>query len=299
MNWKRALVEYRNYLVLEKAFANNTIEAYLRDLTKLADFSLVNLEIKDCTKLNTENIRLFIINLHEQKASSKSQARILSSLKSFYNYIELEECISVNPFSKIDNPTIEAKLPEILSLKEVDSVIKSVDLSGKFGERNRTILETLYSCGLRVSELVNLQCSRLFLDEGFIIVLGKGSKERLIPLNKTLSTYLKNYLHLIRSHQNICAGHEDFVFLNNRGKKLTRVMIFTIVKRQSIKAGITKKVSPHTFRHSFATHLLEGGADLRAIQSLLGHESISTTEIYLHVDRKFVREEIIEHHPRK
>jgi integrase/recombinase XerD len=299
MNWKRALVEYRNYLVLEKAFANNTIEAYLRDLTKLADFSLVNLEIKDCTKLNTENIRLFIINLHEQKASSKSQARILSSLKSFYNYIELEECISVNPFSKIDNPTIEGKLPEILSLKEVDSVIKSVDLSGKFGERNRTILETLYSCGLRVSELVNLQCSRLFLDEGFIIVLGKGSKERLIPLNKTLSTYLKNYLHLIRSHQNICAGHEDFVFLNNRGKKLTRVMIFTIVKRQSIKAGITKKVSPHTFRHSFATHLLEGGADLRAIQSLLGHESISTTEIYLHVDRKFVREEIIEHHPRK
>ena len=299
MNWKRALVEYRNYLVLEKAFANNTIEAYLRDLTKLADFSLVNLEIKDCTKLNTENIRLFIINLHEQKASSKSQARILSSLKSFYNYIELEECISVNPFSKIDNPTIERKLPEILSLKEVDTVIKSVDLSGKFGERNRTILETLYSCGLRVSELVNLQCSRLFLDEGFIIVLGKGSKERLIPLNKTLITYLKNYLHLIRSHQNICAGHEDFVFLNNRGKKLTRVMIFTIVKRQSIKAGITKKVSPHTFRHSFATHLLEGGADLRAIQSLLGHESISTTEIYLHVDRKFVREEIIEHHPRK
>ena len=299
MNWKRALVEYRNYLVLEKAFANNTIEAYLRDLTKLADFSLVNLEIKDCTKLNTENIRLFIINLHEQKASSKSQARILSSLKSFYNYIELEECISVNPFSKIDNPTIERKLPEILSLKEIDTVIKSVDLSGKFGERNRTILETLYSCGLRVSELVNLQCSRLFLDEGFIIVLGKGSKERLIPLNKTLITYLKNYLHLIRSHQNICAGHEDFVFLNNRGKKLTRVMIFTIVKRQSIKAGITKKVSPHTFRHSFATHLLEGGADLRAIQSLLGHESISTTEIYLHVDRKFVREEIIEHHPRK
>ena len=183
MNWKRALEEYRNYLVLEKAHANNTIEAYLRDLTKLADFSLSNLEIKNCTKLSTDNIRLFIINLHEQEASSKSQARILSSLKSFYNYLELEECISLNPFSKIDNPTIERKLPETLSKDEVNTIIDSVDLSGKFGERNRTILETLYSCGLRVSELVNLQCSRLFLDEGFLIVLGKGSKERLIPLN--------------------------------------------------------------------------------------------------------------------
>ena len=299
MNWKRALEEYRNYLVLEKAYANNTIEAYLRDLTKLTDFCISNLEIKDCTKLSTENIRLFIINLHEQEASSKSQARILSSLKSFYNYLELEECISVNPFSKIDNPSIERKLPETLSKEEIDTIIDSVDLSGKFGERNRTILETLYSCGLRVSELVNLQCSRIFLEEGFLIVLGKGSKERLIPLNQTLITYLKNYLGLIRSHQNIASGHEDFVFLNNRGKQLTRVMIFTIVQKEALKAGILKKISPHTFRHSFASHLLEGGADLRAIQSLLGHESISTTEIYLHIDRRFVREEIIAHHPRK
>jgi integrase/recombinase XerD len=219
MNWKRALEEYGNYLVLEKAYANNTIEAYIRDLTKLADFCISDLEIKDCTKLSTENIRLFIINLYEQEASSKSQARILSSLKSFYNYLELEECISVNPFSKIDNPSIVRKLPETLSKEEVDTIINSVDLSGKFGERNRTILETLYSCGLRVSELVNLQCSRIFLEEGFLIVLGKGSKERLIPLNKILITYLKNYLSLIRSHQNIAPGHEDFVFLNNRGKQ--------------------------------------------------------------------------------
>ncbi len=172
-------------------------------------------------------------------------------------------------------------------------------MSGKFGERNRTILETLYSCGLRVSELVNLQCSKLFLEEGFLIVLGKGSKERLIPVNKTLTNYLKNYIQLIRSHQNIAAGHEDFVFLNNRGKQLTRVMIFTIVQKEALKAGIRKKISPHTFRHSFASHLLQGGADLRAIQSLLGHESISTTEIYLHIDKQFVREEIIAHHPRK
>ena len=299
MNWKRALEEYRNYLVLEKAHANNTVDAYLGDLNKLISFCCTKLNILDCTKLTTESIRLFIIELHEQEASSKSQARILSSLKSFYNYLELEECISSNPFDKIDNPSIERKLPETLSKEEIDTIINSVDLSANFGERNRTILETLYSCGLRVSELVNLQCSRLFLDDGFLIVIGKGSKERLVPLNKTLLTYLKNYLILIRSHQNICAGHEDFVFLNNRGKQLTRVMIFTIVKKQTRIAGITKKVSPHTFRHSFASHLLAGGADLRAIQSLLGHESISTTEIYLHLDRTFVREEIIAHHPRK
>tara|TARA_B100000780_G_scaffold102661_1_gene71812 strand:- start:756 stop:1655 length:900 start_codon:yes stop_codon:yes gene_type:complete len=299
MNWKRALVEYRNYLVLERALANNTIEAYIRDLNKLNTFCFSKLAIIDCTKVTTENIREFIIELHEQQASSKSQARILSSLKSFYNYLEIEECITLNPFSKIDSPSIERKLPDTLSLGEIDEIIKSVDLSANFGERNRTILETLYSCGLRVTELVNLQCSRLFLNDGFLIVLGKGSKERLVPLNKTLITYLKNYLQFIRAHQTIGTGHEDFVFLNNRGKQLTRVMIFTIVKKQTTIAGITKKVSPHTFRHSFASHLLAGGADLRAIQSLLGHESISTTEIYLHVDRKFVREEIIAHHPRK
>tara|TARA_B110000977_G_scaffold171623_1_gene223355 strand:+ start:292 stop:1191 length:900 start_codon:yes stop_codon:yes gene_type:complete len=299
MNWKRALEEYRNYIVLEKALAKNSVEAYLSDLNKLAKFCASSLEILDCTSLDSENIRAFIINLHEQKTSGKSQARILSSLKSFYNYLEIEECISLNPFSKIDNPSVERRLPETLSKEAIDSIIKSVDLSDSFGERNRTILETLYSCGLRVSELVNLQCSRLFLDDGFLIVLGKGSKERLVPLNKTVSIYLKNYLRLVRSHQSISSGHEDFVFLNNRGKQLSRVMIFNIVKKHATKAGITKNISPHTFRHSFASHLLDGGADLRAIQSLLGHESISTTEIYLHVDRQFVRDEIIAHHPRK
>ena len=299
MNWKRAVEEYRNYLVLEKGLAKNSVAAYLSDLTKLAEFCTLSLQISDCTSLNSENIREFILKLHEQNTSGKSQARILSSLKSFYNYLEIEECISLNPFKKIDNPSIERKLPETLSKQAIDRIIQSVDLSGNFGERNRTILETLYSCGLRVSELVNLQCSRLFLEDGFLIVIGKGSKERLVPLNKTLSTYLKNYLKLVRSHQTISSGHEDFVFLNNRGKQLSRVMIFNIVKRHATKAGIAKNISPHTFRHSFASHLLEGGADLRAIQSLLGHESISTTEIYLHVDRQFVREEIIAHHPRK
>jgi integrase/recombinase XerD len=299
MNWKRALKEYRNYLVLEKSLAKNSIEAYLRDQTKLRTFCINSLDVLDCTMLTTEHIRLFIKDLNDQKASSKSQARILSSLSSFYNYLELEECITTNPFSKIESPSIAQKLPETLGKEAIDAIINSVDLSAKWGERNRTILETLYSCGLRVSELVNLQCSRLFLNDGFLVVLGKGSKERIVPLNKTVIKYLKNYLHLVRSHQIIADGHEDFVFLNNRGKQLSRVMIFNVVKKHATIAGITKKISPHTFRHSFATHLLEGGADLRAIQSLLGHESISTTEIYLHVDRQFVRDEIIAHHPRK
>jgi integrase/recombinase XerD len=174
-----------------------------------------------------------------------------------------------------------------------------VDLSSRHGERNRTLLETLYSCGLRVTELIELKCSKLFLDDGFLTVIGKGNKERLVPLNKTLVKYLKNYIQLVRSHQNIATGHEDFVFLNNRGQQLTRMMIFTIVKKQAKIAGIKKSISPHTFRHSFATHLLQGGADLRAIQTMLGHESISTTEIYMHIDRDFIREEIIQHHPRK
>jgi len=187
----------------------------------------------------------------------------------------------------------------IISPDEINDIINSVDLSNPHGERNRTILETLYSCGLRVSELINLKCSKLFLEDGFLIVVGKGNKERTVPLNKILIKYLKNYIRLIRSHQDIATGHEDYVFLNNRGKQLTRMMIFTIVKKYTEKSGIKKNISPHTFRHSFATHLLQGGADLRAIQTMLGHESISTTEIYMHIDKDFVRQEIIQHHPRK
>tara|TARA_B110000444_G_C18573886_1_gene470709 strand:- start:43 stop:669 length:627 start_codon:yes stop_codon:yes gene_type:complete len=207
--------------------------------------------------------------------------------------------IDANPCDKIDRPRIERKLPDTLSPDEINDIINSVDLSNTHGERNRTILETLYSCGLRVSELINLKCSKLFLEDGFLIVIGKGNKERAVPLNKILIKYLKNYLRLIRSHQDIAIGHEDYIFLNNRGKQLTRMMIFTIVKKYTEKSGIKKNISPHTFRHSFATHLLQGGADLRAIQTMLGHESISTTEIYMHIDRDFIRQEIIQHHPRK
>ena len=299
MNWKRALKEYRNYLVLEKALSNNSVEAYLRDVKKLSSFCTENKEITDCTKVSITILREFIIHLHECKSSSKSQARILSGIKSFYHYLCIENVIDANPCDKIDRPRIERKLPDTLSPDEINDIINSVDLSNPHGERNRTILETLYSCGLRVSELINLKCSKLFLEDGFLIVIGKGNKERAVPLNKILIKYLKNYIRLIRSHQDIAIGHEDFVFLNNRGKQLTRMMIFTIVKKYTEKSGIKKKISPHTFRHSFATHLLQGGADLRAIQTMLGHESISTTEIYMHIDRDFVRQEIIQHHPRK
>ena len=299
MNWKRALKEYRNYLVLEKALSNNSVEAYLRDVKKLSSFCTENKEITDSTKVSITILREFIIHLHECKSSSKSQARILSGIKSFYHYLSIENVIDVNPCDKIDRPRIERKLPDTLSPDEINDIINSVDLSNPHGERNRTILETLYSCGLRVSELINLKCSKLFLEDGFLIVTGKGNKERAAPLNKILIKYLKNYMRLIRSHQDIETGHEDFVFLNNRGKQLTRMMIFTIVKKHTEKAGIKKNISPHTFRHSFASHLLQGGADLRAIQTMLGHESISTTEIYMHIDRDFVRQEIIQHHPRK
>ena len=299
MNWKRALKEYRNYLVLEKALSNNSVEAYLRDVKKLSSFCTENKEIIDCTKVSITILREFIIHLHECKSSSKSQARILSGIKSFYHYLSIENVIDANPCDKIDRPRIERKLPDTLSPDEINDIINSVDLSNPHGERNRTILETLYSCGLRVSELINLKCSKLFLEDGFIIVTGKGNKERAVPLNNILIKYLKNYICLIRSHQDIETGHEDFVFLNNRGKQLTRMMIFTIVKKHTEKSGIKKNISPHTFRHSFATHLLQGGADLRAIQTMLGHESISTTEIYMHIDKDFVRQEIIQHHPRK
>ena len=299
MNWKRALKEYRNYLVLEKALSNNSVEAYLHDVKKLSSFCTENKEITDCTKVSITILREFIIHLHECKSSSKSQARILSGIKSFYHYLSIENIIDANPCDKIDRPRIERKLPDTLSQDEINDIINSVDLSNPHGERNRTILETLYSCGLRVSELINLKCSKLFLEDGFLIVTGKGNKERAVPLNNILIKYLKNYIRLIRSHQDIETGHEDFVFLNNRGKQLTRMMIFTIVKKHTEKSGIKKNISPHTFRHSFASHLLQGGADLRAIQTMLGHESISTTEIYMHIDRDFVRQEIIQHHPRK
>lgn len=299
MNWNKAIREYHNFLVLEKALSDNTVAAYLRDIKKLSFYAQDTLNKPKCNKLNIDHIRSFLIHLNHENISSKSQARILSGIKLFYDYLHQENIIEDNPCNRIERPKYKKTLPDTLSPNDINEVIKSVDLSQKHGERNRTILETLYSCGLRVSELVNLKCSNLFLNEEYIIVRGKGSKERLVPLNKSLIKYLKNYLMYIRVHQNIVSGYEDYVFINNRGKNLSRMMIFNIVKKHKDLAGIKKEISPHTFRHSFATHLLEGGADLRAIQAMLGHESISTTEIYMHVDRSFIQEEIIAHHPRK
>lgn len=299
MNWKRALEEYRNHLVLERAFSPHTVDAYLRDVKKLQTFCIGMPKSISCLEVDIETLRAMLKKLHEDKISTKSQARILSGIKSFFHYLCLENLLEINPCDKIDLPRFERRLPDTLSREEIDTIINGVDLSSMHGERNRTLLETLYSCGLRVSELIKLKCSKLYLDQGYLVVYGKGNKERLIPLNPTLGKYLKNYLQQVRSYQNIAKGHEDYLFLNNRGKMLSRMMIFNIVKKQTEYVGIRKNISPHTFRHSFATHLLQGGANLRAIQTMMGHESISTTEIYMHIDREFVREEMIQHHPRK
>jgi integrase/recombinase XerD len=299
MKWNRAIEEYRNYLVLEKALSNNTVDSYINDVQNLKSFCIDHINIQSCREVNIDTLRAFLVMLNKTSRSSKSQARIISGMTSFFDYLTLENLIETNPCRQLDRPKYERKLPDTLSQDEINTILKSIDLSKKHGERNRTIVETLYSCGLRVSELVNLKCSNLFLKDSYMIVVGKGYKQRLIPLNKTIKKYLRNYITKIRAHQSIEKGHEDYVFLNNRGKKLTRMMIFTIVKRLVEKLGLQKTISPHTFRHSFASHLLEGGADLRAIQSMLGHESISTTEIYLHIDRRFIREEIIAHHPRR
>lgn len=299
MKWNRAIEEYRNYLVLEKALSNNTVDSYINDVQNLKSFCIDHINIQSCLEVNIDTLRAFLVMLNKTSRSSKSQARIISGMTSFFDYLTLENLIETNPCRQLDRPKYERKLPDTLSQDEINTILKSIDLSKKHGERNRTIIETLYSCGLRVSELVNLKCSNLFLIDSYMIVVGKGDKQRLIPLSKTIKKYLRNYITKIRAHQSIEKGHEDYVFLNNRGKKLTRMMIFTIVKRLVEKLGLQKTISPHTFRHSFASHLLEGGADLRAIQSMLGHESISTTEIYLHIDRRFIREEIIAHHPRR
>ncbi len=299
MKWNRAIEEYRNYLVLEKALSNNTVDSYISDVKSLKSFCIDHVDIQSCGEVNIDTLRAFLVMLNKTSKSSKSQARIISGMTSFFDYLSLENLIKTNPCKQLDRPKYERKLPDTLSQDEINTILKSIDLSKKHGERNRTIIETLYSCGLRVSELVNLKCSNLFLKDSYMIVVGKGDKQRLIPLSKTIKKYLRNYITKIRAHQSVQKGHEDYVFLNNRGKKLTRMMIFTIVKRLVEKLGLKKTISPHTFRHSFASHLLEGGADLRAIQSMLGHESISTTEIYLHIDRRFIREEIIAHHPRR
>ena len=298
MKWNNALQDYQFYLKIEKGLAENSIDSYSLDVTKLISFLEENEVKASPISISLDEIQQFIYAVSKQ-LNARSQARLISGLRNFFDYLIFEEYRKENPTDLIESPKIGRKLPDTLAVEEIDLLINSIDLSKPQGERNRTILETLYSCGLRVSELINLQRSDLFFEEGFIRVIGKGNKQRFVPINSNTQKYISFYINDIRTHVNVQKGFEDTVFLNRRGKKLTRVMIFTIVKNLTEKAGIQKKISPHTFRHSFATHLLERGADLRAIQQMLGHESITTTEIYMHLDKSFLKEVVNTFHPRK
>ncbi len=289
------LKKYKAYLKLEKSLSPHTVDAYLRDLRKLLDFlDGEDIHFKD---VKLEHLQTFSASLRDLGICPNSQARILSGIRSFYHFLILEDELEADPSELLESPQTGFHLPEVLTLEEIDNLIGSIDLSTAEGQRNRAILETLYSCGLRVSELCNLKLSDLYLEEGFIKVEGKGSKQRLVPISPRAIRELQLYF-MDRNHISIRPGYEDYTFISKRGKNISRIMVFHIIKVLSESIGLTKSISPHTFRHSFATHLLEGGANLRAIQCMLGHESIGTTEIYTHIDRNRLREEIIEHHPR-
>ena len=291
----KILVKYKQYLKLEKSLSDNTVDAYLTDLDKLlAYLTLENINILD---VRLENLEDFSAGLHDIGIHPRSQARILSGIRSFYRFLIMEDYLKADPTELLESPQTGFKLPEVMTVEEIDLLIGSIDRSTKEGQRNRAILETLYSCGLRVSELCNLKLSELYFEEGFIKVEGKGSKQRLVPISPRAIKEIRLYF-TDRNLMKIKPGFEDFVFISNFGKNISRIMVFHIIKELEARIGLQKKISPHTFRHSFATHLLEGGANLRAIQCMLGHESIGTTEIYTHIDRNMLRSEIIEHHPR-
>ena len=294
---KRAVIirKYQQYLRLEKALSPNTLDAYMTDLQKLLHFlEGENIEIPDVTP---DDLQRFAAGLHDIGIHPRSQARILSGIKSFFHFMVIADYQEADPSELQEGPKIGFKLPEVLTVEEIDRIISTVDMEKKEGQRNRAILETLYSCGLRVSELCNLKISDLYFEEGFIKVEGKGGKQRLVPISPRAIKEIK-YWFADRNLGKIKKGYEDYVFLARWGNNISRIMVFHMIKELAKKAGITKNISPHTFRHSFATHLLEGGANLRAIQCMLGHESIATTEIYTHIDRNRLRSEIIEHHPR-
>jgi integrase/recombinase XerD len=296
MSWESTIIGFKNYLTIERSLSANSVEAYIRDVKKLAGFA----KEKKKTELQIERADLseFITNISKSGVAARSQSRIISGIKAFYKYLIMDDYITIDPTELLESPKIGLKLPDTLSIEEIDNLIGAIDLSKKQGERNRAMLEILYSCGLRVTELICLKLSNISFEEGFIKVIGKGDKERLAPIGSTALKYLNIYINEVRNHQEIQKGHEDIVFLNRRGKQLTRVMIFTIIKQLAEKISLKKNISPHTFRHSFATHLIQGGADLRAVQEMLGHESITTTEIYTHLDKEYLKEAIIQFHPR-
>ncbi|AWM12866.1 site-specific tyrosine recombinase XerD [Flavobacterium sediminis] len=297
-NWQSYLKEYQNYLRLERGLSENTIVNYSFDIEKLILFLDQHQIEESPLKIGEETIQQFIYELSGQ-VNATSQARVISGLKSFFSYLVFEDYREDSPMELIEVPKVGRKLPDTLSTVEIDQLIGAIDLSKEQGERNRAMLETLYSCGLRVSELVSLKLSDLFFEEGFVKITGKGNKQRFVPVGKSTQKYINLYINEVRVHQEIQKGFEDMLFLNRRGKQLTRAMVFTVIKDLAKKINLNKVISPHTFRHSFATHLLENGADLRSIQLMLGHESITTTEVYMHLDRKFLSEVLNNYHPRK
>ncbi len=298
MDWNSAKKGFKSYLQLERSLSVNSIEAYLRDLEKLEQYFVLSDVNRTPLHVSIKDIKDFLVWINELGMTATSQSRVLSGIKAFYKYLSLEDLIINDPAALVEAPKIGRKLPDTLAIEEINQIIENIELNTPEGLRNKAMLETLYACGLRVTELVNLKLSNLFLEIDFLKVTGKGDKERFVPIGPTAKKFICMYKDEIRIHINIKKGEEDILFLNRRGGRLSRVMIFTIIKDLVSKAGIRKNISPHTFRHSFATHLVEGGADLRAVQEMLGHESITTTEIYTHLDRSFLRETIIEYHPR-
>ena len=295
--WDAYKKGYKAWLRLEKSLSENSVEAYLRDVEKLTEYLQASNQLLQPSELELKSLQHFVKWIGELGMTATSQARIISGIRSFYKYCLAEQITKTDPSTLLDAPKTRRKLPDVLTFDEIELVIAQLDQSTPDGGRNKAILETMYSCGLRVSEVINLKISCLYLDVGFVRVIGKGDKERLVPIGRDAIKYIKIYKDNIRIHQEIKSGFEDILFLNRRGKNLSRIMIFYIIKAMAAKAGITKHISPHTFRHSFATHLVEGGADLRAVQEMLGHESITTTEIYTHLDRDYLRDTLQQFHP--
>jgi integrase/recombinase XerD len=299
MDWRSSINGFKGYLRLEKSLSENSIEAYLHDITNLQHFfETKNISVQP-ENVTFRQLQEFIVFIIELGIGPRSQARMISGIRAFYKYLLLEDMIKQSPAGMLELPRLPQKLPEVLSIEEIDRLVNAIDLSTPEGQRNKAMLETLYCCGLRVTELVTLKISDIFFGEEFLRVIGKGNKQRLVPLGKSAEKHIKIYLEEIRPHIPVQKNMEDIVFLNRRGKGMTREMVFIIIQQLKKKAGLRKKISPHTFRHSFATHLVEGGADLRAVQEMLGHESITTTEIYTHIDREYLRDAILRFHPRK
>jgi len=298
MKWEDSKKGYENYLKLEKSLSQNSVAAYINDINKLVNFLETSQKRVTPERVKLQHLKSFVEWLNEKGVSPRTQARTISGIKSFYKYLLIEGKISSDPTALLESPKIGRKLPDILSMEEIDTLIDAIDLEKPEGQRNKAMLETLYSCGLRVSELVNLKLTNLFFDQGFIKIEGKADKERLVPVSNRAIEEINKYMNGYRKKLKIHKESENILFLNRRGKKLSRVMIFTIIKNLSQKINLDKKISPHTFRHSFATHLINGGADLRAVQEMLGHESILTTEIYTHIDRDYLKDTIHQYHPR-